>query len=355
MLKSLIQVNFGTVMIIAFMLIFISTNHFFDKKVIRVFRYTTLMVLVLVVVDSVEYWTASLATPISLRIWMSAIGYTIRPLIVFMIVLLLMRGRASGKFVLALPAIINGMIAFSALFTNVAYSYSDTNEFVRGPLGYSAFVTSGFYLILLIIMTIHVYRDDRNTEAFIAIAITVMSTIATAMESIWKFEGMINITGAASIAFYYLYLNTQQFKRDPLTNVLNRRCFHLDAVKNFGSLNAVISIDLNNLKQLNDYQGHAEGDKAICTMVACIQRVIIKNCYLYRTGGDEFMMLCFKQSKEAVWRMVEDIKEEMGKTPYTCAIGMAYVDVVGNFEKLCAEADQAMYVNKAEMKKKAVG
>jgi len=116
MLKELIQINFGTVMIIAFMLIFISTNQFFDKKVIRMFRYATLNVLVLVIVDSIEYWTASLAAPIPLRIWMSAIGYTIRPLIVFMIVLLLMRGRTSGKLLMAIPAVINGVIAF-CLFT----------------------------------------------------------------------------------------------------------------------------------------------------------------------------------------------------------------------------------------------
>ncbi|MDD6572995.1 MAG: GGDEF domain-containing protein [Thermoflexaceae bacterium] len=179
-----------------------------------------------------------------------------------------------------------------------------------------------------------------------------MSTVATVMESVWKFEGVINMTGAASIAFYYLYLNTQQFKRDPLTNALNRRCFYLDAEKNFAQLNAVISLDLNNLKQLNDGKGHAEGDKAICTMADCIRKVILKNCYLYRTGGDEFMILAFKQPEDAVRQMIESIKEEMAKTEYRCAIGMAYMDMEHNFEKLCMDADEAMYRDKEEGKKK---
>lgn len=352
MLRYLIQINFGTLMIITFMLIFIATNQFFEKKVIRMFRYATLLLLVLVIVDSVEYWTASLMAPILLRIWMSAIGYTLRPIIIFLIILLLLRGKAGKKLLMGIPLIINGIIAFSAFFTDVAYSYSATNEFVRGPLGYAAFVTSGFYLVLLIIMTIYVYSDDRNTEAFIAIAITIMTSIATAMESVWKIDGVINMTGAASISFYYLYLNTQQFKRDPLTNVLNRRCFYLDAAKNFATLNAVISIDLNNLKKLNDYEGHAEGDKAICTMVECVRNVIVKNCYLYRTGGDEFMILCFKQTEENVKKLLEDIKTEMAKTLYTCAIGMAYMDAEQSFEKLCAKADEAMYMDKEEGKKK---
>lgn len=353
MLHYLIQINFGTLMITTFMLIFIATNQFFEKSVIKMFRYATISVLILVLVDSIEYWTASLTALISLRIWMSAIGYTLRPIIIFMIILLLLRGKLSKKFLLGAPLIVNAIIAFSAFFTDVAYSYSETNEFVRGPLGFAAFVTSGFYLVVLIIMTIHVYKDGRNTEALIAIAITIMSGVATVMESVWKIDGVINMTGAASIAFYYLYLNTQQFKRDPLTNVLNRRCFYLDAAKNFVTLNAVISIDLNNLKQLNDVYGHAEGDKAICTMVECVRRVMLKNCYIYRTGGDEFMILCFKQKEENVKNLLAGIKTEMVKTPYTCALGMAYMDVEQSFEKLCAKADEAMYVDKVEGKKQS--
>ena len=354
MAHFLIQNNVGTIIIITFMLIFICTNRFFEKNIIRIFCFASLNVITLVVVDSVEYWTASLAHPIPLRIWMSAIGYTIRPLIVYIVLLVLMRGRGMKKIFMAVPLIINGIIAFSALFTDVAYSYHpDTNEFIRGPLGYSAFVASGIYLILLIVMTVRMYKNERNTEAFIAIAIAIICTIATAMESIWKYEGVINMAGATSITFYYLYLNTQQFKRDPLTGTLNRRCFYLDAEKNFQTMTAVISIDLNNLKKLNDIQGHAEGDKAICTMVKCVRKVIEKNCYLYRTGGDEFMMLCFKQSREVVEKMVENIKAEMKQTPYTCAIGVAYADVQRSFKTICTIADEAMYADKVAGKKQA--
>ncbi len=51
--------------------------------------------------------------------------------------------------------------------------------------------------------------------------------------------------------FYYMYLTTQQFKRDPLTRALNRRYFYLDADRRMKSkcLTAVISIDLNDLKR----------------------------------------------------------------------------------------------------------
>jgi diguanylate cyclase (GGDEF)-like protein len=243
------------------------------------------------------------------------------------------------------------LIAFSALFSGIAFSYSPENEFIRGPLGYTAFVVCGYYMILLVILSVREFHNRNASEAFIVIAIVCITVSSTILEAMGGFEGMINETGAVSITFYYLYFHTQQFKRDALTNALNRRCFYTDAARNFSSLSALVAIDLNNLKVLNDQKGHAEGDLAICTMVDCVQRVLLKNCYLYRTGGDEFMILCFKQSETRVKGMLAAIRTEMSKTSYTCALGMACMEAGKTLEKLCAQADAAMYQDKIEGKK----
>ncbi|MDD6572994.1 MAG: hypothetical protein PUF12_11485 [Thermoflexaceae bacterium] len=126
MIHYLIQVHFGTLIIITFMLIFISTNQFFEKSIIQMFRCAAISVLILVLVDSVEYWTASMERPSDLRIWMSAIGYTLRPTIIFMIVLLLLRGKKRKKFLMAVPLVINAIVAFSAFFTDIAYCHDGT-------------------------------------------------------------------------------------------------------------------------------------------------------------------------------------------------------------------------------------
>ena len=354
MLYYLVQLNYATVIIMGFMLIFICTNQFFNRKITNLFVLASLCILILVIVDSVEYWLASFTYPVSARIWMSAIGYSLRPAIIYMIILLVTREETTRRLLLAIPLIINACISFSALFMDIAFSYSEDNAFVRGPLGYSPFVVSGFYLVLLLVSTIRRYQNENNSEAFIAIAVMVMIFISVIMESFAGYDGVINATGAISITFYYLYLNTQQFKRDALTNVLNRRCFYLDAEKYQAILNAVLSIDLNNLKLLNDGQGHEEGDRAICTMVSCVRRALKKGCHLYRTGGDEFMILCFRQSEESIVQMVQDIKKQMEQTPYSCAVGMAYSAVSENFQKLCSEADENMYTDKMRMKKEMV-
>ena len=58
-----------------------------------------------------------------------------------------------------------------------------------------------------------------------------------------------------------------------------------------------VSLDRNNLKEINDSQGYDGGDKAICTMARVVEAEFLPNCYLYRTGGDEFMILCFQERK----------------------------------------------------------
>ena len=84
-------------------------------------------------------------------------------------------------------------------------------------LGYSAFAASGFYLILLVILTNKLYKMEHTYESLIAISIAVTNTISVILEAFFHYDGLINTTGAVSIAFYYMYLTTQQFKRDPLT------------------------------------------------------------------------------------------------------------------------------------------
>ena len=350
MIKELIEINYASVVILLFFLVFIFTNDYFTQRIRTLFLLADVLLLCLVVVDSIEYWTASLDTLTPLRILMSAIGYSIRPVIIYVVILLL--GNAKGKKYawISIPLIVNTLIAFSAFFVDYAYSYTMDNQFVRGPLGYFAFVTSGFYEIVLLICTIKLYKSVKISETIISVVVLFTFLVAILMESVWKYEGMINVSGAVALTFYYLYLNTQQFKRDPLTNVLNRRCFYMDAEKLNANLSAVISIDLNDLKKWNDEYGHAKGDEAICTIVHCVEAVLPSNCYLYRVGGDEFMLLCFNQEKTIIQQLKHQIKEKASQTPFSCAIGVAYNDEQIDFNKLCSQADKDMYEDKQQMK-----
>lgn len=358
MFHYFLQLNFATILISFFMLIFVNANPVFHRKTIRMFSIATILVLCLVLFDSIEYWCSTLPYRTYTRIIASIIGYTIRPTNLFLIITLSCGERVSKSFkrLISLPMILNTLIVSTALFSPICFSYTSNNEFVRGPLGYSTFIVAGFYFILLVILTKKFYQTENTSELLIAIFIAISNTLSVILESFFHYDGLINFTGAVSIAFYYMYLTTQQFKRDPLTHALNRRYFYLDAahfMENH-SLSAVISIDMNNLKIINDKYGHAAGDQALCNIVSCIQELLPKGCHLYRTGGDEFMILCLRISREDVASLIQTIQKKLSEIHYICAIGFATPATDLNFEQICSLADAAMYANKKQLKRNQI-
>ena len=93
---------------------------------------------------------------------------------------------------------------------------------------------------------------------------------------------------------YYLYTYSQYTKRDALTGLLNRQSYYSHIEKNGETIGAVISIDMNELKWLNDNYGHEAGDKGLATVSKCFKTNVSRRDKVYRIGGDEFMVLCSK-------------------------------------------------------------
>ena len=84
---------------------------------------------------------------------------------------------------------------------------------------------------------------------------------------------------------------------DPLTGLGNRRGLHEQIVQaqargvRDGSLLALVLIDLDNFKRVNDTLGHAQGDRLLQRVAACMRRAGREGDLALRLGGDEFMLL----------------------------------------------------------------
>ena len=351
MVHYFIQLNFATVVLALCMLVFIHTNRIMDRKAVSMFSTASVLVLMLVLADSVEYWTATWAEPSLLRIFVSAVGYSLRPCIIYMMVAYIGRKQKISWFLLRLPMYVNVLISFSAFFSGIAFSYDAQNQFVRGPLGYSPFVACAIYLILLMWVTVRAYRSGNRTEPAITLFVILVTVVATCMESMFGYDGVINVSGVISITFFYMYTNIQMFKRDVMTGAFNRRSLYADVKRNVNRITGIISVDLNHLKRLNDQEGHAVGDDAICSIAACIMECLGQDCFVYRMGGDEFVILGFGPGKEQFLGIMREIREKTRKTRYSCAMGLAMAGEAPDFEELCKLADRRMYENKAQMKR----
>lgn len=157
---------------------------------------------------------------------------------------------------------------------------------------------------------------------------------------------------------------------DYLTGIYNRRGFSLDLKKRVGMLPNkgkylyAFSIDMDNLKYINDFFGHVQGDFAIQSMAEAIQVFAGNNGICARYGGDEFVCVIISEedmefSPDFIRRKLRKIlmsMSEVASKPYsiTASIGVkrTIIDDSLNIDKLLSEADEMMYSDKKTRKVK---
>ncbi len=149
---------------------------------------------------------------------------------------------------------------------------------------------------------------------------------------------------------------------DPLTGVLNRRSLieWLDAAcmraKARGQPIAVLFIDLDHFKQINDTCGHAAGDACLSGIIPPIHAELRQSDVIGRYGGEEFVVILSgadstsaRPIAERICKRVSEVRIEGFGEPIalTCSIGVAASDTLGVWgQHLIAHADTAQYVAK---------
>ncbi|MDN2663088.1 EAL domain-containing protein [Psychromonas sp. 14N.309.X.WAT.B.A12] len=154
-------------------------------------------------------------------------------------------------------------------------------------------------------------------------------------------------------------LTTQAFS-DPLSGLPNRR-YILDKLANLVSCSeqhefALLGLDLDGFKEINDTMGHDYGDLLLIEVSRCITQILDNGSTLARLGGDEFLILVEGNVSEAgLSSLANTINQELAKgfliegkhVFVTTSIGIALFPVDGqSVENLIKYADLAMYKSK---------
>lgn len=350
MLFYIIQTNFVSITIILFLYIFLMTNHSQNKEITRMFFVTTIVVNILIVADALDYYYASFSELNELRYITSATGYSFRPIGLLVFIFNLKKIKRSRCIRLLIPFFINMVLAYSSIFTHVMFYFDEANQFHRGPVGMLPFIISGYYTLVMTAMAAQKHMIGDKKEAAVVLWVAIMLTAAVVMESVYHFHFMISGVALVSIVFYYLFLHTQAYKRDAMTNTLNRHAFYADVDKFKEFPMMVVSIDINDLKKVNDTQGHAAGDIMIQTVANGIMERLKSGLFLYRTGGDEFVLLGVKKQESDMVKMMEQIEEKLARKNYKIAWGVAQYMPDMEFNKVMSLSDERMYERKKKMK-----
>ncbi|SFV59835.1 diguanylate cyclase/phosphodiesterase (GGDEF & EAL domains) with PAS/PAC sensor(s) [hydrothermal vent metagenome] len=153
---------------------------------------------------------------------------------------------------------------------------------------------------------------------------------------------------------------------DPLTSISNRFLFQQELeqivkeTEQKQSQTALLFIDLDNFKAINDTYGHRAGDSVLVHFAAKVKKLVDKNDIFSRIGGDEFAIIVKnvssgKSLEILAQNIVESTREATlfeGKELFvSCSIGIAdYSYVDGDMETWVHQADTAMYQAKSKGK-----
>jgi diguanylate cyclase (GGDEF)-like protein len=134
---------------------------------------------------------------------------------------------------------------------------------------------------------------------------------------------------------------------DPLTAALSRHAFHAMPREMSG---AVVMVDVDRLKRINDAEGHAAGDEAIRTVANAIRKRIRADDLLFRWGGDEFLVVMPQSPLELVTQRFSSLDGGITTprgTTLTVSWGASAFPNADQIDEAIREADRLMYERKA--------
>ncbi len=263
-------------------------------------------------------------------------------------------------------AVVLGALVFAGIYLVCARITFSRDE---GIIGNLFWIASSLFLIMALLMVIRAFAAAR-------VDVSVFNSFAT-----WPVNAYTFMLGAVSQFFissvfvlmlsYRLNQNLESIATiDSLTGVINRRGLEDAALKMQGICKrinlsmAVLVIDMDHFKKVNDKHGHLFGDDVLRSLTKVIADVLRSGDVLGRYGGEEFCVFLPNTSEKDATGLAERIRLSVEQSLYevnqkaikgTVSIGVADSVRAGyDFKGLVAAADSALYVAKNKGRNRVV-
>ena len=251
-----------------------------------------------------------------------------------------------------------------------------------------AFLFSGLMLFLGVIS---VRAGQKPAKYFLIAALaamvgamlTTLSTWGFIPHNTWTFRaveiGMLADATLLALALAYQLRMGQEERivaerlaqQDPLTGLNNRRAFYdktsplwSQAIRH-AHPSAVMLLDLDLFKEINDAHGHAHGDDVLKALANILKQSVRQGDILARWGGEEFIVFLPETSKQEAMALAERLRaaiagvripHETGDTAVTASFGIAQLESRHiTLDALIAAADECLYQSKQNGRNRVTG
>ncbi len=264
--------------------------------------------------------------------------------------------RIKKKFFFLSPMIVITVLIIINLFVPFIFSVDVNNFYSREPYMWSLVIVNS---LIVVSKWIDAYKNREliNKEIVIAMLLyVIVPAIGAGLQVLVYGAFILWPLMSITIVVTYFYLDTISTCKDYLTKLLTRQRVE-GAAKHFISIKrhfALVLIDLNDFKSINDKYGHVIGDQALKIFSKELM-FVFKNSIVGRYGGDEFILIIpIKQMANLNSRISEirsnlDLKYDLVyKHKFSYGIEIWEPSTGLSYKELLNEADSKMYLSKQQ-------
>ena len=264
-----------------------------------------------------------------------------------------------SRFQCVLMTSISGLV-FALLIANffypVVFRISETNVYSRGPL----FMVNNLMEVAFMIDGVIIYLIGRarsgGVKFFPVLQFVWPIFICVCLQNFFYGISTVWVGIAVGFTSLMLALQNENIFIDKLTRLFNR--YYLDRIS--GTLKrsnkiAMMMIDMNGFKSINDNLGHSQGDDALFSMAEILRETVESHGTAVRYAGDEFVIVINTDNEQVAASYRDKIKQKLAdfnkkrikKYKLSASIGMGIFDLKqNNLDEILEIIDKRMYEDK---------
>jgi diguanylate cyclase (GGDEF)-like protein len=259
------------------------------------------------------------------------------------------------NFMLIVCSVITVLMVVN-VFNPIIFDINERNVYTRGPL----FMVKNLLEVILMADGVVIYLISRyrsgGVKFFPVLQFVTPIFVCVCLQMFYYGISTIWVGIAVGYTSLMLSLQNENIFIDKLTGLYNR--YYLDKIS--GELKrkrkiAMMMLDMNDFKSINDTWGHSQGDDALVSLAGVLQKSVGPDGTVVRYAGDEFVIVLDngdEKSAEAYSELIKKNLEEFNthqkkKYKLSASIGVGVFDLEkSNIDKILERIDKRMYEDK---------